>query len=170
MYSTCVSALGSLLEPSVPPPPPPPPPPPAEPTFAPPAPAGAPPPPPPPPPPLITVDSTAAEVSQTGAGTSTLVQFRNIGGELLPILASKKIQTTPSVSLTGPGPVSGAPSEVVQPSDGRASLLESIRNAGGIGKAKLRNVKERKMEKKKQKEQEQGTTLMLLGVVPVLFY
>ncbi|KAG8012619.1 WASH complex subunit 1, partial [Nibea albiflora] len=54
------------------------------------------------------------------------------------------------------GPVSGAPSEVVQPSDGRASLLESIRNAGGIGKAKLRNVKERKMEKKKQKEQEQA--------------
>ena len=54
------------------------------------------------------------------------------------------------------GPVSGAPNEVVQPSDSRASLLESIRNAGGIGKAKLRNVKERKMEKKKQKEQEQG--------------
>lgn len=54
------------------------------------------------------------------------------------------------------GPVAGAPSEVVQPSDGRASLLESIRNAGGIGKAKLRNVKERKMEKKKQKEQEQA--------------
>ncbi|KAF3688872.1 WASH complex subunit 1 [Channa argus] len=54
------------------------------------------------------------------------------------------------------GPVSGAPSEVVQPSDSRASLLESIRNAGGIGKAKLRNVKERKMEKKKQKEQEQA--------------
>lgn len=52
--------------------------------------------------------------------------------------------------------MSGAPTEVVQPSDGRASLLESIRNAGGIGKAKLRNVKERKMEKKKQKEQEQG--------------
>ncbi|MBN3304525.1 WASH1 protein, partial [Amia calva] len=54
------------------------------------------------------------------------------------------------------GPLKGAPSEVVKPSDGRASLLESIRNAGGIGKAKLRNVKERKMEKKKQKEQEQG--------------
>ncbi|CAB1323128.1 unnamed protein product [Coregonus sp. 'balchen'] len=50
--------------------------------------------------------------------------------------------------------VVGAPSEVVE-SKGRASLLESIRNAGGIGKAKLRNVKERKMEKKKQKEQEQ---------------
>uniref|UniRef100_A0A671KJA7 WAS protein family homolog 1 n=1 Tax=Sinocyclocheilus anshuiensis TaxID=1608454 RepID=A0A671KJA7_9TELE len=49
--------------------------------------------------------------------------------------------------------VKGAPSEVLQPSDGRASLLESIRNAGG--KANLRNVKERKMEKKKQKEQEQ---------------
>ncbi|KAI1887987.1 hypothetical protein AGOR_G00180410 [Albula goreensis] len=53
------------------------------------------------------------------------------------------------------GTVQGAPSEVVQPSDGRASLLESIRMAGGIGKAKLRNVKERKLEKKKQKEQEQ---------------
>uniref|UniRef100_A0A4W5MGI0 WAS protein family homolog 1 n=1 Tax=Hucho hucho TaxID=62062 RepID=A0A4W5MGI0_9TELE len=51
-------------------------------------------------------------------------------------------------------PVVGAPSEVVE-SNSRASLLESIRNAGGIGKAKLRNVKERKMEKKKQKEQEQ---------------
>lgn len=56
--------------------------------------------------------------------------------------------------------MSGAPSEVVQPSDGRASLLESIRNAGGIGKAKLRNVTERKMEKKKQKEQEQGVMLL----------
>lgn len=63
------------------------------------------------------------------------------------------------------GPVSGAPTEVVQPSDGRASLLESIRNAGGIGKAKLRNVKERKMEKKKQKEQEQG---VLWGGVALL--
>lgn len=59
------------------------------------------------------------------------------------------------------GPVSGAPTEVVQPSDGRASLLESIRNAGGIGKAKLRNMKERKMEKKKQKEQEQGGVVVL---------
>ena len=45
---------------------------------------------------------------------------------------------------------------MAKPSDGRASLLESIRNAGGIGNAKLRDVKERKMEKKKQKEQEQG--------------
>uniref|UniRef100_A0A673G100 WAS protein family homolog 1-like n=1 Tax=Sinocyclocheilus rhinocerous TaxID=307959 RepID=A0A673G100_9TELE len=51
------------------------------------------------------------------------------------------------------GMVKGTPSEVLQPSDGRASLLESIRNAGG--KANLRNVKGRKMEKKKQKEQEQ---------------
>lgn len=59
--------------------------------------------------------------------------------------------------------MSGAPSEVVQPSDSRASLLESIRNAGGIGKAKLRNIKERKMEKKKQKEQEQGVRLFEWG-------
>uniref|UniRef100_A0A673KA98 WAS protein family homolog 1-like n=1 Tax=Sinocyclocheilus rhinocerous TaxID=307959 RepID=A0A673KA98_9TELE len=54
-----------------------------------------------------------------------------------------------------PSIVKRAPTEVLQPSDGRASLLESIRNAGGIGKANLRNVKGRKMEKKKQKEQEQ---------------
>ncbi|XP_030282504.1 WASH complex subunit 1 [Sparus aurata] len=60
-------------------------------------------------------------------------------------------------------PVAGAPSEVVQPSDGRASLLESIRNAGGIGKAKLRNIKERKMEKKKQKEQEQAVGVASSG-------
>lgn len=52
--------------------------------------------------------------------------------------------------------VQGAPKEVVDPSSGRATLLESIRQAGGIGKAKLRSVKERKLEKKKQKEQEQG--------------
>uniref|UniRef100_A0A4W2ID93 WASH complex subunit 1 n=1 Tax=Bos indicus x Bos taurus TaxID=30522 RepID=A0A4W2ID93_BOBOX len=52
-------------------------------------------------------------------------------------------------------PVQGAPKEVVDPSSGRATLLESIRQAGGIGKAKLRSVKERKLEKKKQKEQEQ---------------
>ncbi|XP_008310092.2 WASH complex subunit 1 [Cynoglossus semilaevis] len=66
------------------------------------------------------------------------------------------VNRCPEVPLAiSSGPVSGAPSEVVQPSDGRANLLESIRNAGGIGKAKLRNVKERKLEKKKQKEQEQ---------------
>lgn len=52
--------------------------------------------------------------------------------------------------------VQGAPNEVVKPSDGRASLLESIRQAGGIGKANLRSVKEKKLEKKKMKEQEQG--------------
>lgn len=68
------------------------------------------------------------------------------------------------------GPVSGAPSEVVQPSDGRASLLESIRNAGGIGKAKLRNVKERKMEKKKQKEQEQGALDLYVDSVQLKSY
>ena len=49
-----------------------------------------------------------------------------------------------------------APSGGAQPSNGRANLLESIRNAGGIGKAALRDVKDRKMEKRKQKEQEQG--------------
>uniref|UniRef100_A0A452UGF6 WASH complex subunit 1 n=1 Tax=Ursus maritimus TaxID=29073 RepID=A0A452UGF6_URSMA len=54
-----------------------------------------------------------------------------------------------------PATVQGAPKEVVDPSSGRATLLESIRQAGGIGKAKLRSVKERKLEKKKQKEQEQ---------------
>ncbi|KAJ0029193.1 hypothetical protein NQD34_004190 [Periophthalmus magnuspinnatus] len=72
---------------------------------------------------------------------------------------------TPTETSRSPpsGPVSGAPSEVVQPSDGRASLLESIRNAGGIGKAKLRNVKERKMEKKKQKEQEQAVGSAITG-------
>lgn len=57
--------------------------------------------------------------------------------------------------------VQGAPKEVVNPSTGRASLLESIRQAGGIGKANLRSVKERKLEKKKQKEQEQGAETFL---------
>ncbi|KFR11384.1 WAS protein family 1 [Opisthocomus hoazin] len=61
---------------------------------------------------------------------------------------------TPALPLPAAA-VQGAPKEVVNPSTGRASLLESIRQAGGIGKAKLRSVKERKLEKKKQKEQEQ---------------
>uniref|UniRef100_A0A2K6G5J5 WH2 domain-containing protein n=1 Tax=Propithecus coquereli TaxID=379532 RepID=A0A2K6G5J5_PROCO len=60
-----------------------------------------------------------------------------------------------SSSVSPSAPVQGAPKEVAEPSSGRASLLESIRQAGGIGKAKLRSVKERKLEKKKQKEQEQ---------------
>ena len=38
-------------------------------------------------------------------------------------------------------------------SDGRASLMESIRKAGGKGNAKLRSVKERKLKKKAEKEQ-----------------
>lgn len=38
--------------------------------------------------------------------------------------------------------------------DGRASLLESIRAAGGAGKAGLKNVKERKLEQKKKKQEE----------------
>lgn len=76
-----------------------------------------------------------------------------------------KLHWHPSLSPLTAGPVSGAPSEVVQPSNSRASLLESIRNAGGIGKAKLRNIKERKMEKKKQKAQEQGVKILLSGDV-----
>ncbi|XP_035111335.1 WAS protein family homolog 2 isoform X2 [Callithrix jacchus] len=84
------------------------------------------------------------------------------------VLASAPPLPPSAVAPVGPGarqddgsgvspsaPVQGAPREVVDPSGGRATLLESIRQAGGIGKAKLRSVKERKLEKKKQKEQEQ---------------
>uniref|UniRef100_A0A8C2WCC2 WAS protein family homolog 1 n=1 Tax=Cyclopterus lumpus TaxID=8103 RepID=A0A8C2WCC2_CYCLU len=67
-----------------------------------------------------------------------------------PVDSPREVSRAP-----GSGPVSGASTDVFVPSDGRANLLESIRNAGGIGKAKLRDVKDRKMEKKKQKEQEQ---------------
>ncbi|PIO24881.1 hypothetical protein AB205_0050040 [Aquarana catesbeiana] len=54
-----------------------------------------------------------------------------------------------------PAVVQGAPSEVVKPFDGRASLLVSIRQVGRIGKANMHSVKEMKLEKKKIKEQEQ---------------
>ncbi|KAL8222159.1 UNVERIFIED_CONTAM: WASH complex subunit 1 [Gekko kuhli] len=64
-------------------------------------------------------------------------------------MSEENSNAAPSAALQG------APKEVVNPSSGRATLLESIRQAGGIGKAKLRSVKERKLEKKKQKEQEQ---------------
>nr|XP_046216332.1 WASH complex subunit 1-like [Oncorhynchus gorbuscha] len=99
-----------------------------------------PPPPPPPPPPEPTHIPTPPP-----------------GLPLLHLLPHQSLQIalqTPAQVYLPPAPVVGAPSEVVE-SNSRASLLESIRNAGGIGKAKLRNVKERKMEKKKQKEQEQ---------------
>uniref|UniRef100_A0A2K5C1P1 WH2 domain-containing protein n=1 Tax=Aotus nancymaae TaxID=37293 RepID=A0A2K5C1P1_AOTNA len=82
------------------------------------------------------------------------------------VLASAPPLPPSAVAPVGPGArqdgssdgspsVQGARREVVDPSGGRATLLESIRQAGGIGKAKLRSVKERKLEKKKQKEQEQ---------------
>ncbi|XP_056272914.1 WASH complex subunit 1 isoform X2 [Pseudoliparis swirei] len=69
----------------------------------------------------------------------------------LPVDGPTEVSRAPSS-----GPVSRASTGASVPPDGRANLLESIRNAGGIGKAKLRDVQERKMEKKKQKEQEQA--------------
>ncbi|KTF91124.1 hypothetical protein cypCar_00011367 [Cyprinus carpio] len=90
-----------------------------------------------------------------------LMYSADLGPGFAPsVPASNSIPELPSFGTehdesSGSGIVKGAPTEVLKPSDGRASLLESIRNAGGIGKANLRNVKGRKMEKKKQKEQEQ---------------
>ncbi|KAG3292701.1 WASH complex subunit 1 [Ictidomys tridecemlineatus] len=98
-----------------------------------------PPPPPPPPAPMVLASAPPPPPSpQTVASTSQGAREDD-----------NSSSTPPSV------PVQGAPKEVVDPSSGRATLLESIRQAGGIGKAKLRSVKERKLEKKKQKEQEQ---------------
>ena len=39
--------------------------------------------------------------------------------------------------------------------NGRAGLMAAIRNAGGSGKAGLKSIKERKMEEKKAKQEEQ---------------
>ncbi|XP_062954978.1 WASH complex subunit 1 [Cynocephalus volans] len=101
-----------------------------------------PPPPPPPPPPLapVVMDSgpPLPPPSQTVASAGQGAREDSSDGSTSPAAL-----------------VQGAPKEVVDPSSGRATLLESIRQAGGIGKAKLRSVKERKLEKKKQKEQEQ---------------
>ncbi|NWI99412.1 WASH1 protein, partial [Crypturellus undulatus] len=100
-----------------------------------------PPPPPPPPPPPLAVPTTVPPpppLPQPTAPTEAAWPAREESREALPTAL-----------------VQGAPKEVVNPSSGRASLLESIRQAGGIGKANLRSVKERKLEKKKQKEQEQ---------------
>nr|XP_033808968.1 WASH complex subunit 1 [Geotrypetes seraphini] len=93
-------------------------------------------PPPPPPPPVITSHIPPPPPPPPLPLTSTPSHLGIDGG-------------------SGAAPVQGAPKEVVNPSNSRASLLESIRQAGGIGKAKLRSVKEKKMEKKKLKEQEQ---------------
>lgn len=103
----------------------------------------APPPPPPPPPPPEPIHVSAPPPGSSSAAPPPP----------LPPPAPANTDATGQAPPTGT--VKGAPNEVLKPSDGRASLLESIRNAGGIGKAQLRNVKERKMEKKKQKEQEQ---------------
>ncbi|XP_066225558.1 WASH complex subunit 1 isoform X1 [Saccopteryx leptura] len=99
----------------------------------------APPPPPPPPPPApeVLVSAPPPHLSPQTVGS--------------PGQGAREDDSSMSPSA----PVQGAPKEVVEPSRGRATLLESIRQAGGIGKAKLRSVKERKLEKKKQKEQEQ---------------
>lgn len=41
--------------------------------------------------------------------------------------------------------------------DARANLMESIRQAGGSGKARLRSAKDRKIEVKKKKQEEKAT-------------
>ncbi|EMP25353.1 WAS protein family like protein 2 [Chelonia mydas] len=92
-----------------------------------------------------------------------LMYSADLGPGIAPSAPSSAIPELPtfnteSVENFRPAPVQGAPKEVVNPSTGRATLLESIRQAGGIGKANLRSVKERKLEKKKQKEQEQVIT------------
>ncbi|KFV63765.1 WAS protein family 1 [Dryobates pubescens] len=99
-----------------------------------------PPPPPPPPPPLV--PAAVPPPPPLPQPTAPTAQAAWTASE-------ESSSAVPAAS------VQGAPKEVVNPSTGRASLLESIRQAGGIGKAKLRSVKERKLEKKKQKEQEQ---------------
>uniref|UniRef100_A0A2K5P9A3 WASH1 WAHD domain-containing protein n=1 Tax=Cebus imitator TaxID=2715852 RepID=A0A2K5P9A3_CEBIM len=88
---------------------------------------------PPPPPPAPEVLATVAPV---GPGTRQ---------------DSSSSRVSPSVE--------GALREVVDPSEGQATLLESIYQAGGIGKAKLHSVKEQKLEKQQQKEQEQGEAM-----------
>uniref|UniRef100_A0A8C0ZRQ0 WH2 domain-containing protein n=1 Tax=Castor canadensis TaxID=51338 RepID=A0A8C0ZRQ0_CASCN len=103
--------------------------------------AAPPPPPPPPPPPLAPAVLTSAPPPPPPQTTAS------------PAQGAREEDGTSSAPPSAP--VQGAPKEVVDPSSGRATLLESIRQAGGIGKAKLRSVKERKLEKKKQKEQEQ---------------
>lgn len=102
-------------------------------------------PPPPPPPPLPPPAPTVV------VSTPQPPVFPEVAAA--PGQAAREEDTSSSVAHSAS--VQGAPKEVVDPSSGRATLLESIRQAGGIGKAKLRSVKERKLEKKKQKEQEQ---------------
>ncbi|XP_031420473.1 WASH complex subunit 1 isoform X2 [Clupea harengus] len=101
--------------------------------------ATLPPPPPPPPPP----DSALSQASPAAAPPPPPPP---------PPLDSPVVMD--STHTQPSGAVKGAPKKGAGPGDGRANLLESIRNAGGVGKAQLRNVKERKLEKKKQKEQE----------------
>lgn len=56
-----------------------------------------------------------------------------------------------------PPPPGEVPAEIAAPSDGRSSLLDAIRKAGGAGKAGLKKPEERKIKKKKQKEEEQAS-------------
>ncbi len=64
----------------------------------------------------------------------------------------------PAPDAETPKHVQGAPEGVVSPDAGRASLLESIRQAGGAGKAKLRDAKSRKVEAKKKKQEEKESS------------
>ena len=50
---------------------------------------------------------------------------------------------------------------MVDPSSGQVPLLQSIRQAEGTSKAKLCSVMEHKVDKKKEKEQEQGEGTLL---------
>lgn len=58
-----------------------------------------------------------------------------------------------------PPPPTAVPNTVSQPDSGRSDLLASIRNAGGVGKVKLKSSKDRKLAKKKEKEQKAASSV-----------
>lgn len=95
----------------------------------------SPPPPPPPPPPPMDLPSPPPPPPPS----------------MVPSAPAPPPPPPPPMSLDMP-----APKKVKKnpPPDARASLLESIRQAGGSGKAMLKNVTDRKMEVKKKKEEE----------------
>ena len=106
--------------------------------------AAAPPPPPPPPPP----PSSAPPPPSLPESSPEKPRSTSINTNDPPPVPG--VPPPPPVTNDGPPP---PPSADVPQDNARSSLLESIRAAGGAGKAKLKSSKERKKERKKAEEE-----------------
>ena len=114
---------------------------------------------------VFVMDKTPAQVPVPRSAPTLAPAQVSSSSTLVPPLSSNTVRSNGNTPPPPPPPPNlnppkenSAPTSPALPAamDGRASLLESIRAAGGTGKVKLRSVQERKMAQKKKKQEEKS--------------